>query len=267
MSDRPGSDESDLRSVARTAWGVARIRARESRRDDPFAALFVDVAGDPGDPGGQSDPRRIALAFQVVIRTRFYDEQLLAATAAECRQVVLLASGLDARAFRLSWPPDVALYELDQPGVVQRKDEVLAAAGAVPRCRRTTVGADLREDWAERLVGAGFDPQQPTAWLAEGLLVYLDSAAATTLLETVSRLSAVGSRVFFERSNPDAAAPDDLKSLWRGRLRTDPTHWLQMQGWLDEVHSLGAVAASYGRPMSRQSQSGFVTATRQAASG
>jgi methyltransferase (TIGR00027 family) len=272
MSERP--DQSRLGDVGRTAWGVARIRARESGRpdrlfDDPFASLFVPGAtvahdADAHDARTASDPRRRAIAFQVVIRTRFYDDALLAAVDAGCRQVVLVAAGLDARAFRLSWPPGLTLFELDQPDVLTRKDDVLAGAGAQARCPRKTVGIDLREDWGAALVASGFDAGLPTAWLAEGLLVYLDDDSAARLLETVTGLSATGSRLAFEKRNPDAAAPDALAGLWLGGLAADPVGWLDSRGWASEVHGLADVAASYGRPMGRESQSGFLTATRLA---
>jgi methyltransferase (TIGR00027 family) len=167
-----------LRGVGKTALGVAMVRARESRRadrlfDDPFAQAFVDAA-----PGAFPEPRTseelaalgpvgtLGAAFYTyaVIRTRFFDDYLTAAVAAGCSQVVLLAAGLDTRAFRLAWPKDTRVFEVDLPDVLAFKDTVLTAQGAVPRCARATVPADLRGDWTAALATAGFDHAQRRGW-------------------------------------------------------------------------------------------------------
>src|SRR5690606_10582605 len=121
---------------------------------------------------------------------------LLSAARAGCHQVVLLAAGLDARAFRLPWPTGVRLWEADLPEVFAFKEPVLADRGATPLCERTVVPVDLREDWTRTLrEDAGFDPHQPTAWLIEGLLMYLDEGERNLLLERVGALSSAGSRI------------------------------------------------------------------------
>jgi len=135
-----------------------------------------------------------------VIRTRFFDEFLTRAVAGKCRQVVLLAAGLDTRAFRLTWPKPVRLYEIDLPDVLAFKHEVLTRSGASPRCERTVVPADLRADWPARLEKAGFSADQPAAWLTEGLMLYLTASQAASLLCAVSRLSAPVSRLSFEHA-------------------------------------------------------------------
>jgi methyltransferase (TIGR00027 family) len=196
-----------LRGVAKTALGVAMVRARESRRgdrlfDDPYAQAFADAAPGAFPEEPKTEEQLAALGplaslgavfyVHAVIRTRFFDDYLTAATAAGCRQVVLLAAGLDTRAFRLAWPQDTRVFEVDLPGVLAFKDTVLAARNAVPRCERTTVPADLRADWTAALAEAGFDRSGPAAWLAEGLLIYLTAAEARRLLTGVGELSAPG---------------------------------------------------------------------------
>lgn len=262
-----------LRGVGRTALGVARVRAAETRRsdrlfDDPFAEAFA-AAGPPAWTARGS--MRDLMNLQIVIRTRFYDDRLLAAAASGIRQVVLLAAGLDTRAFRLDWPDGVRLFEVDLPEVLAFKDATLA--GAEPRCERTTVIADLREDWAGRLRDAGFDPSLPTAWLAEGLLIYLAEDAAAALLDGVGEASAPGSRLAVEdgvgsawlmelgRRHPDQfpAAP-----LWKGGLGDASASWLEGHGWRVERHGLADVAASHGRPAPDGTLSGFLAAERLA---
>ncbi|HEX3650915.1 MAG TPA: SAM-dependent methyltransferase, partial [Pseudonocardiaceae bacterium] len=202
-----------LTGVGRTALGVAAVRAHESGRqdrlfDDPFAASFVAAVPGAFDRLERTDEQRsvgAAFAVHAVIRTRCYDDYLLASGA---RQVVLLAAGLDARAFRLPWPDRVRVFEVDLPEVLAFKQTVLDARAAAPTCLRTTVATDLSSpDWADHLAAGGFDAGQPTAWLVEGVLIYLTHEAADALLTTVDRLSAPGSTVAFEYHT---GATDDL---------------------------------------------------------
>jgi len=266
-----------LPAVGRTAVGVAALRALESHRpdrlfDDPYAAAFYE-AGRSVLPEASEDRTRDGLgpifAAQVAIRTRFYDDYLL---SAGCAQVVLLAAGLDARAFRLAWPPGTRLFELDLPEVLAFKDQVLTGQGAEPSCERVVVPADLREDWASALRAGGFDPSVPTAWLAEGLLVYLSYEDADAMLTTVSELSAPSSRVSFEHRPADA--PDGLLAraratpagervtrLWLGGLRDRAPEWLRDHGWQPTTYTRAELAEDYGRPASDdQAVGGFVTA-------
>jgi methyltransferase (TIGR00027 family) len=279
--DRP------LRGVGKTALGVAMIRARESRRDDrlfddPYAQAFADAAPGafPEEPttGDQlAAPGPLASLGAVfyahaVIRTRFFDDYLAAATAAGCRQVVLLAAGLDTRAFRLAWPQHTRVFEADLPDVLAFKDTVLSARGAMPRCERTTVPADLREDWTTALTAAGFSLTRPAAWLAEGLLLYLTADEASQLLTGVSDLSAPGSQLSFEHSPTAAAALTDqarqmpamqqYASLWKGGLGDDAPRWLASHGWQPQQHELAALASLYRRALPDSAHGGFLTATR-----
>lgn len=268
-----------LPAVSRTAVGVAALRAYESNRpdrlfDDPYAAAFFE-AGRAVLPTPGGDPLQDGLGAlmypQIVVRTRFYDDYLL---EAGCPQVVLLAAGLDTRAFRLAWPSGTRLFEVDLPEVLAFKDDVLAARGASPSCERVVVRADLREDWATALRAAGFDPAVPTAWLVEGLLIYLSHEDAERLLTIVGELSAPGSRVSFEHRSADA--PDGLiararateggehvTGLWRGGLRTAAPDWLATHGWRPSTVTRAEVAAGYGRPADGTATAdGFVTAVR-----
>lgn len=284
--------------MGRTALGVARVRAAESARadrlfDDPFAAAFAAAAADQvsadqtldGQPPGASQsptpetagPGGIPgsrLGFHVVIRTRFYDDYLLDAVAAGCGQVVLVAAGLDCRAFRLDWPGGLRLFELDQPDVLDFKEAVLDGVGAWARCQRQTIPVDLRGDWPARLTEAGFDPARPTAWLVEGLLIYLSSDQAGRLLTEVGTLSAPGSQLALERGDAVSRLISEtsttprgarLAALWQGGLGEDNAAWLEARGWRAVRHDMAGVATGYGRPASDYARSGFITATRAAA--
>lgn len=225
-SGRHDADGWDLASsVGATATMSAAVRALVTRTDpdrldDPFAEPLVravgvdvltrlargEVAADGGSgPDGAVEQLWLDIA---VVRTRFYDEYFLAAAAAGIRQVVILAAGLDSRAYRLSWPAGTVLYEVDQPDVLEFKTRTLGGLGAMPVAERRPVGADLREDWPTSLRANGFDPSRPTAWAAEGLLGYLPAEAQDRLLDTVTGLSAPGSRLATE-SRPNPKPGDD----------------------------------------------------------
>jgi methyltransferase (TIGR00027 family) len=276
-----------LPGVGKTALGVAMIRARESQRDDrlfddPYAQAFMDAApgvlpGEPEPDDQLAAPGPLAslgavFSFHAVIRTRFFDGYLTAATAAGCGQAVLLAAGLDTRAFRLAWPQRTRVFELDLPEVLAFKDTVLATRNAIPRCVRTTVPADLREDWTAKLATAGFDRTVPAAWLAEGLLLYLTADEAGRLLAGVTGLSAPGSQLSFEH-NPAASATltahtrhmpamQEYTTLWKGGLGAGAPRWLTGHGWQPCFRELSALAASYGRPAPDSGHGGFITAIR-----
>ncbi|BCQ07250.1 putative S-adenosyl-L-methionine-dependent methyltransferase [Mycobacterium heckeshornense] len=222
---RTESDSWDLAtSVGATATMVAAQRALASERrliDDPFAAPLVRAVGIdvytrlvdgkiPVGEGSDFDPDRMARGMAV--RTRFYDRYFLDAVQAGIRQAVILAAGLDARAFRLQWPAGTVVYEVDLPDVVEFKTSTLQQLGAEPKAERRTVAVDLRDDWPAALRQAGFDPGAPAAWSAEGLVVYLPSEAQDALFDRVTALSAPGSRLALEFV-PDTAIFADER--WR----------------------------------------------------
>lgn len=211
---RTDHDTWDLASsVGVTATGVAAARALASRGpnpliDDPFAEPLVKAVGteifskmlsgeidlDEADPSFN----RQRMAEGMAVRTRFFDNFFSAATDAGIRQAVILASGLDTRAYRLSWPSGTTVYEIDQPEVIDFKTTTLADLGAHPAADLRVVGIDLRNDWPTALRGKGFDVAQPTAWIAEGLLIYLPPDAQDQLFDNIGSLSAPGSRLATE---------------------------------------------------------------------
>jgi methyltransferase (TIGR00027 family) len=193
-------------SVGMTATLVAMGRALASADpnsiiDDPYAAPLVRAVGidlftkvvdgelDPTLDTSFSPERARAWIDGMAVRTKFFDDYFAAACGAGVRQAVIPASGLDSRSFRLPWP-EGTVYELDQQEVVAFKTDTLAAVGAAPTATRRTIGIDLRDDWPTALRAAGFTTGLPTAWLAEGLLVYLPAAAQDRLFDDVTALSA-----------------------------------------------------------------------------
>jgi len=232
---RTENDTWDLASsVGATATMVAAARAMATTADnalinDPFAeplvrAVGVDfftrlVTGELRPEDLDSDNETVGMqrmTENMAVRTKFFDEFFLTATQAGIRQAVILALGLDARAYRLAWPAGTTVYEIDQPEVIEFKTRTLAELGAEPTAKRRTVAMDLRYDWPSALIEEGFDPNQPTAWSAEGLLGYLPPAAQDRLLDTITELSAPGSRIALE-SVPNVNPADHEKAIERMR--------------------------------------------------
>jgi len=214
---RTDDDSWDLASsVGVTATMVAAGRAmatRDPRRliNDPYAEPLVRAVGIEFFVGmldgsidtsqfGDTEPDRVAAMIAgMAMRTKFFDDYFISRCATGgIRQAVILASGLDSRAYRLPWHSDSVVYEIDQPAVIDFKTGVLEDLGVQPIAQRRTVGIDLREDWPTALKAAGFDPTIPTAWLAEGLLIYLPPDAQDRLFDTITTLSAPGSTVATE---------------------------------------------------------------------
>jgi methyltransferase (TIGR00027 family) len=225
-------------SVGATATMVAASRAVASQGpnallDDPLADPLVRAVGlDPfiriidGELDFEDDPlfNRKARTQQIAVRTRFFDDFFTGAADDGVRQAVILASGLDTRAYRLRWPAGAVVYEIDQPQVIAFKTNTLADLGASPTADRRTIAIDLRDDWPAALADGGFDVTQPTAWSAEGLLPYLPPDAQDRLFDHITALSAAGSRLATEHvPDPNAFTDERLERIserWR-RLGLD----------------------------------------------
>jgi methyltransferase (TIGR00027 family) len=274
-------------SVGTTAVMVAAARAAETERDDalirdPYAKMLVDGAGDGMwtqmldekvvERAAAIDPEMAAIfehmrSYQAV-RTRFFDEHFTKAAAAGIRQVVILASGLDSRAYRLNWPDGTTVFEIDQPKVLEYKAATLAANDVKPRATLHHVPVDLRQDWPKALRDNGFDSTQPTAWLAEGLLMYLPADAQDLLFERLTELSADGSRIAVEtvgvaseerrermqaRFEKVAAELGIEREFDVGELmyndpdRADVAEWLNAHGWRATAVSSQDEMARLGR--------------------
>ncbi|GAA4532575.1 class I SAM-dependent methyltransferase [Mycobacterium paraffinicum] len=308
---RTHDDTWDIKtSVGSTAVMVAAARAVETERTDalirdPYAKLLVTNAGagvlwehmlDPdvaakiesldADSAAQLEHMR---GYQAV-RTHFFDTYFNDAVAAGIRQVVILASGLDSRAYRLDWPAGTVVYEIDQPQVLQYKSATLAENGVTPSAERRAVAIDLRQDWPAALRDAGFDPTARTAWLAEGLLMYLPAEAQDRLFTQIGELSPAGSRVSAETAPAHAderrqqmrerfrKVADELgieetvdvgELMYRDDHRANVTDWLNNHGWraraqrsTDEMRRLGRWIENVPLSDDKDAFSDFVIAER-----
>ncbi len=299
-------------SVGSTAVLVAAARATETEQpdaliNDPYARLLVDGVGaslpwqnlleeDVISRIGEFDAEAAAIVRHMrnyqAVRTHFFDAFFTEAAAAGIRQVVILASGLDSRAYRLQWPAGTRVFEIDQPKVLEYKAATLAEHGVLPSAERTEVAVDLRLDWPAELKRAGFDPQQPTAWLAEGLLMYLPADAQDRLFENIGALSAPGSRVSAEAAgNRSEERRDGMQQrfervaeklgierptidiadlVYNDPDRAEVDDWLNAHGWhatasksTDEMRRLGRWQDNVPMADNQDAFSKFVIAERR----
>jgi methyltransferase (TIGR00027 family) len=244
-------------AVAATALLAAAVRAEESARDD---RLVTDPLAErlAGDEGRQLLADAVAATEQapaeIIVRTRFFDEALRDAQDDGVSQVVIVAAGMDARAYRLTWSAGTTVYEVDQPQVIAAKDERLAAER--PRCRRVAVGIDLADDWPKVLCSQGFISSERTAWLVEGLLQYIDAPAVDTLFARIDALSAPGSVVLYNVigetlleapfMQPTRQYMRQLGAPWT--FGTDaPAALVGGRGWNAVVIDVGEVGTTWGR--------------------
>ncbi|WP_025737569.1 class I SAM-dependent methyltransferase [Mycobacterium genavense] len=279
---RTDQDSWDLASsVGATATMVAAARAVASKEDnpiinDPFAGPLVRAVGldffrrvVDGELTTAETPENGLSDLQVetdsiAVRTRFFDDFFLNAARDGIRQAVILAAGLDARAYRLSWPSGSVVYEVDQPRVIEFKTTTMSSLGALPSAERRTVSVDLRDDWPAALRSSGFDVTRPTSWSAEGLLMYLPPDAQDRLFDNITALSAPGSMLATEFHPPaettmserarefnqrwlNLGCDIDLSQLFFDGERSDVVEYLKGHGWQVSSRPRRELFADYGR--------------------
>jgi methyltransferase (TIGR00027 family) len=251
--------------VGLTSRWVAASRALETAAPNP---LFADplahvLAGEEGYALLRASRQASTMAQAngadpyLAIRTRFFDDALLGAVGeGGPSQVVLVAAGMDARAFRLAWPDGLTLFEIDRDEVFDYKEPLLAGLGAQPRCARHVVRADLGRDWVGPLTRAGFDPDRPAVFLVEGLLVYLEAADVDALLAALGQLARPGSWLGADLAGTEFLSSPFVQPLlkmleqlgcpWRFGT-ADPMQLLARHGWAADVVVVGEPRANYGR--------------------
>jgi methyltransferase (TIGR00027 family) len=248
-------------------WRAVHAVSAQPLVRDEFAKYFITASEDPylagqlADPGTSADETAFPRLYGA--QTRFFDDFFQAAGDAGIRQAVIVAAGLDSRAYRLEWLHGTTVFEIDQPKVLEFKARVLNERGATPKARRTEVAADLRTDWSTPLKEAGFDPQSPSAWSVEGVLPYLTDDAQTGLFTRISELSAAGSRVALgalgsrldheqltalETAHPGVNMSGDVNfSALTYEPKTDPAEWLAAHGWaVEPVRNTLELQVGYG---------------------
>lgn len=236
-----------------TALTVAACRATESARidgwfhDELAQHVLARAVAEATAQAAAAPALSRGLVRWVAVRTRFLDELVHQAVADGVRQVVLVGAGLDARAYRLTLPRDLTVYEIDHAEVISLKQRFLDELELISTCRRRVVVADLvTDDWQQHLADTGWTPAQPTVWVAEGLLVYLNHEQRIHLLRQVAAASNIGSVLGATLST----RTDNLAHpLWHPATDGDPVDWLAQCGWRATVQTMAAASAAYGRPL------------------
>lgn len=308
---RTHDDTWDIRtSVGATAVMVAAARAVETEQPeplirDPYAKLLVTNARAGVIWEAMLDQEMVAkvealdaetaavvqhMRSYQAVRTNFFDTYFANAVADGIRQIVILASGLDSRAYRLDWPAGTTVFEIDQPQVLAYKSTTLADNGVTPAADRREVAIDLRQDWPAALRAAGFDPTSRTAWLAEGLLMYLPAEAQDRLFSQIGELSPAGSRIAAETAgNHSDERREEMRErfkkvtetlgleqtidvqelIYRDEDRAVLADWLNDHGWqavaqnaTDEMRRVGRWVEGVPMADDKQAFSEFVTAER-----
>jgi methyltransferase (TIGR00027 family) len=257
-----------LDAVERTALLTAALRAAESSREDrlyndPYAARLAGEAGPEllAEIREATFPKVARRTLPSTpdynaIRTRFFDDFLQqAAQDPEMPQIVLAPAGMDSRAYRLDWPAGIRYFEVDRPAVLAYKQERLR--GTRPRVDHHSVAVDLTSpDWESKLVAAGYDPDQPSTWLLEGLLYYIPRDDAHRIIERVAAIMKPGSRIAADIVNEAALTLPNMRGLldvfagwgcpWL--FGTDePEARFDAHGFTVEAAQPGDPAADYGR--------------------
>jgi methyltransferase (TIGR00027 family) len=268
-------------TVGATALFVATARALEAQKAQPlvvdsFAEAFCRaVGGKPADVlDGKIPDHELKtpdwgehfVNFQAA-RTKYFDDHFRRAAQAGVKQVVILAAGLDSRAYRLPWSDQTTIFELDRRQVLDFKREVLAEQRAEPKAERREVDVDLRDDWPQALRDSGFDDGQPSAWIAEGLLIYLPADAEEQLFTGINSLATSGSHVAVEDSAPMpsaafAAAVEEERAaiaqqadrrvffqLLYNERHAPADQWFGDHGWTPTATPLADYLRELGRPV------------------
>ena len=253
MAEKTVSD----RLLGMTARWAAAVRAAESRREDglfndPWAAALAGKEGEAWLAGRPPDS-----TLTMTLRTRFYDDFLLRVSDQYgISQIIVMAAGLDTRAFRLNWPKKTRLFELDQAAVLDYKEGILNSLGVRATCDRRVIQADLTKPWGKALAENGFNIKEPSGWLLEGFLFYLSNETIAKIIDQVTNLAAAGSRMGFDINNSDMMISPYTKSWvemqaqlgapWVGTM-DDPESFLSARGWTATLTQAGQPDANYGR--------------------
>lgn len=261
--------------AAVTALGLAAARSVESGRPDrlvtdPLARRLYLAAGRdlpmrldwpaPHEPLTATEALHLHGSCYIGLRTRFYDDALTDAVENGVRQAVLLGSGLDTRAYRLSLPPDLRVFELDQSDLLAWKRGTIGGFGVRSNCRVHDLGLDVREDWTPALRAAGFDSGRSAVVIAEGLLPYLGPEQQLELVDRLTAVTAEGSAFVADRIAGDPHTDGRLEKLSQ-RSGIDMHNLiasgeaslldaLSQRGWHAEERPVAALAASYARDLS-----------------
>jgi methyltransferase (TIGR00027 family) len=191
-------------AVGKTSLFIAAARSIETKKqkkerlfEDPYAEL---LAGNEGfNLLKQAQLSFPALQETVAFRTYFIDKCLYEwIIEGNIKQLILLGSGMDTRAWRLPFKKNVNVYEIDFEEVLKYKNKLIDSTNRAPlsKAQKIFLQSDLtKEDWINSLKKGGFKSLQESVWVMEGLLMYLKENEVESILKEVFLLSSPGSRI------------------------------------------------------------------------
>lgn len=200
-----------MRNISDTALFTAIYRARETERPD---AVFRDpfarrLGGERGEQIAKSMPFSERAVWGYIARTYAYDHFIEQEVERGANTVINLAAGLDARPYRMDLPSSLRWIEVDLPGILDYKEEVLRAEK--PRCILEQVRLDLADVSARRKLFGDLSHMAKNALvITEGLLVYFSREEVAALAKDLASAPA------FHHWIVDIASPGLLKMLQKG---------------------------------------------------
>ncbi len=199
-----------FRDISDTAIWAAIYRARETARDnalfrDPFAR---SLAGERGDRIATAMKAHDKYEWAWVMRTVVFDRFIADRIRSGADLVLNLAAGLDARPYRMPLPPALKWVEVDLPGILDYKEEILRDER--PTCALERVRLDLSDANGRReLFGRLGGESKKALVITEGLLIYLTAG------EVASLAGDLATPTSFRHWTLDIASPGLLRLLQR----------------------------------------------------
>ncbi len=234
-------------NASTTALVVALIRATHTRTaarpliDDAWADRLVPAATISAIlqsilPGGERDSEttraevdallRASPAYaNVVIRTRYTEDALVAAIARGVTQYVIIGAGFDSYALRTpAGAEHLRIFEIDHPATQTLKTQRLQDCGIAVRDSVQFLPADLsKEPLGAALARSTFKPDELTFFALLGVTMYLSPADNRATMREIAKCGAAGSELVFTyideavfstgEESPPAAFTDIQKSV------------------------------------------------------
>lgn len=182
------TDQEPLRNISDTALWAAVFRGWENKRPD---ALFRDpyaerLAGERGAKIAKEMKFGARHAWSWIARTHVVDQTIGEHIAEGVDMVINLAAGLDMRPYRMPLPPSLTWLEIDLPGILDYKQEVIGRERAA--CSLERIKLDLTNVSARREVFGELGRRAKRALIiSEGLVFYLSQEEVAALATDLAR--------------------------------------------------------------------------------
>lgn len=225
----------------------ASIRALEAEKTKPrlfFDSFAKNLAGELGKSLREKVLQQCPFVKSMILtRTKYFDDFINMCFAEKnIRQFVNLGCGMDTRAFRLNLPEEAHFYELDIPSVIAYKKVILNKFMCQPTAELHHIEADiLQNEWKFMLEKQGFKKNEPSVWILEGVLSFLNADQVKILMEKIQDVSAPKSMIIFDILSNEYIEKNE-SSVWENVFSTPlqfgvstPAQLLLIPGFGQEV--------------------------------